>query len=1101
MRPIKISFLFLTLWLLLITPTFSQQQEGSILWISTITPTNPQSSLNLATGITIFNNNIYISGIIDTTFLQLNSVIAGYNSEGNQLFSKSVTDTLLSDIVSSNNIFSNRLFVSGTTLSGFFQQIPYLYFANINPTNGNIGQSYTYNTTSYGSKMYYLAPNNIYVGIDILGQDTNIGYLVLNELAQLQSSYTYQKNNTTEYLFDIKATTEAVYLVGNTYLSGAHSDLLLLKLPLDQTPPTEIAFDYNWLDDFGHSLYITKNQELYVGGYVTISTEPLSLAAIIIKYDKDLKPSWQLLFNLASDTTGYNILPFVSLCDITVDEDSGNIYFVYNELFKNSPPKAHLCKIDKNKNVLLNKEYNNAIFTSIALDSSKYIYTAGGLTTTNIMCVATWKLQKYTPIGYVEGEVTTTDNFPIEGAIVEAYEGSNLVEATTTDQNGRYNLVLSTGTYTLKASSTGFISSFSNEFNVLEGSTKTINFVLERLSFGFLEGYVFDAQSSQPLSKAIVEVYSNQTLVSSATTDSNGYYLFTLDEGNYDIKVYIPLLYQVEISTNIIIYPGQTTTKNFYLKPLPKGILRGLVLSEDEAIPIADANIEVYYELSLISSTTTNESGIYSISLPTGTYVVKTSAYGYSSKTSTATIVENSTTTLNFLLKKLPMATLKGTVLSSYNAEPVVQAKLDFYQNQTHIKTIYTDNSGNYEVVLLTGTYYLEISALGYETKTDTVTLNEGDVITKNFILQKILMGILSGNVTTEQNIPISGAIVEVLNDAQIVISSITTSDNGNYILYLPVGVYNVRVSSTGYITYYSSGVVINSDQTTTLNIKLLTLKKGYISGLILEHNTTEPLNGVNVIFKKSNIFVSSTTTDNSGKYHFELEVGTYTVSVSYPGYLTETKTAFIAENSTTTVNFLLKKLYYIKGKILTSNGQPLSGVILTLTSDSTSYQTVSDINGNYEFKDLLSNNYILTPQKENWYFTPMSYQYSPLSSNKENQNFTAYQQQQQQPSTKVSLPIGEVEVPAKDKIKVVFSNKYLTSQDNIYIVFNSLPFEKYKLKIINLLGEIVYETEKVATKEYEFFEWEPKEISSGSYLIIVEGKNLKAIKKISLVK
>ncbi|HCJ66540.1 MAG TPA: hypothetical protein DHV62_04250, partial [Elusimicrobia bacterium] len=73
----------------------------------------------------------------------------------------------------------------------------------------------------------------------------------------------------------------------------------------------------------------------------------------------------------------------------------------------------------------------------------------------------------------------------------------------------------------------------------------------------------------------------------------------------------------------------------------------------------------------------------------------------------------------------------------------------------------------------------------------------------------------VAGTTTT-----ISGALIEAIQ-ASVTVSSTTTALDGTYSLNLNTGTYTVCASKTGYLTRTSTGVVVNPDQTTTLNFAL----------------------------------------------------------------------------------------------------------------------------------------------------------------------------------------------------------------------------------------------------------------------------------------
>ncbi|OQA91071.1 MAG: Two component regulator propeller [Elusimicrobia bacterium ADurb.Bin231] len=79
---------------------------------------------------------------------------------------------------------------------------------------------------------------------------------------------------------------------------------------------------------------------------------------------------------------------------------------------------------------------------------------------------------------------------------------------------------------------------------------------------------------------------------------------------------------------------------------------------------------------------------------------------------------------------------------------------------------------------------------------------------------------------------------------------------------------------------------------------------------------------------------------------------------------------------------------YYIKGYVKDSGGVAISGVTVNLTGASQGLVTTGS-NGYYEFTNLASGNYTVTPSKTDYSFSPANKSYSPLAANQDNQDFT----------------------------------------------------------------------------------------------------------------
>jgi len=81
--------------------------------------------------------------------------------------------------------------------------------------------------------------------------------------------------------------------------------------------------------------------------------------------------------------------------------------------------------------------------------------------------------------GYIAGKVTSTvDGSALSGCLIEVLQGGIVKSSTTCDTNGNYLIKITTGTYDVKASSTGFNSDTKSNIVVVLNTTTTVNFSL-----------------------------------------------------------------------------------------------------------------------------------------------------------------------------------------------------------------------------------------------------------------------------------------------------------------------------------------------------------------------------------------------------------------------------------------------------------------------------------------------------------------------------------------------------------------------------------------------------------------------------------------------
>lgn len=113
-----------------------------------------------------------------------------------------------------------------------------------------------------------------------------------------------------------------------------------------------------------------------------------------------------------------------------------------------------------------------------------------------------------------------------------------LIEAgnftTGTNTTGEYSLFLQAGTYTIRASRTGYSVKEISDVVITQGQTATLDIDLEPAGSGIVQGIVTDVNSSKPLEATVTVI---DTEISDKTDASTGEYSIRLPEGQYELKV------------------------------------------------------------------------------------------------------------------------------------------------------------------------------------------------------------------------------------------------------------------------------------------------------------------------------------------------------------------------------------------------------------------------------------------------------------------------------------------------------------------------------------------------------------------------------------
>ncbi|RLC45459.1 MAG: hypothetical protein DRH57_07945, partial [Candidatus Cloacimonadota bacterium] len=212
--------------------------------------------------------------------------------------------------------------------------------------------------------------------------------------------------------------------------------------------------------------------------------------------------------------------------------------------------------------------------------------------------------------------------------------------------------------------------------------------------------------------------------------------------------------------------------------------------------------------------------------------------------------------------------------------------------------TVNPDNDGNYQLMLLPGTYDVTASLDGYFSHTiENVEVITGQVTSGiNFILQPNF-GTIEGNVSLEGNYA-NVEDVEITANGQMV----NPDNNGFYQIDLFQGNYDVTVSVDGYYPQTIQSVQVVAGQITSGIDFTLYPEPGTIAGIV-----TLQGNYGNVQDAEINVAGQTLNPDINGYYYIELQPGMYNVSISLEFYESQIiENVSVIPCQTTNVDFSL---------------------------------------------------------------------------------------------------------------------------------------------------------------------------------------------------
>lgn len=231
----------------------------------------------------------------------------------------------------------------------------------------------------------------------------------------------------------------------------------------------------------------------------------------------------------------------------------------------------------------------------------------------------------------------------------------------------------------------------------------------------------------------------------------------------------------------------------------------------------------------------------------------------------------------------------------------------------------------------------------------------------------------ISGRITEGAN-GLAGVSV-ALNGIEALV---TTDADGSYsFTNLPAGLaYAVTPPNTNVFTFTSQNT---NALTSNLTFNLSAQRRTYaISGLITDGEIVLP--GVSVSLNGSQ---AVTTTDSGGNYSFaNLPAGFgYTVTAANSNIFTFTSQSTSALTSNLTFNFIGQRRPYTISGHFTDETSSLAGVSVALIGSPA--VTTTDANGNFTFLNVAAGrNYIVTPTKAHYFFTPATLAVNNLSGN-----------------------------------------------------------------------------------------------------------------------
>lgn len=417
------------------------------------------------------------------------------------------------------------------------------------------------------------------------------------------------------------------------------------------------------------------------------------------------------------------------------------------------------------------------------------------------------------------------------------------------------------------------------------------------------------------------------------------------------------------VATGVDSYSGAAITSNtsvVNVTVLAAATINGTITDAASGLLLPNTTVTLLQGATIIATTTSNTAGFYSFTnLAAGNYTVRAERTNYTTANVNTSVSTGSSRTVNIALQPLT-STITGNVSSG---GPIANATIVLTNSSgTVVATTTTNGAGNYTFTgVIPGSYNLSVTAAGFQSQTAGVTTVANQTSTVNFVLLAN-PGAISGTVRdATTNLPIQGAVVELLTPTGILLSTSVSDVAGFYTFgNLAPGSYQVRALASGYTTAAVSAQVA-SGATTTANL-FLQQNPGAVAGQVRDAVTQLPIVGATVqAIDSQGVVIDAFVTDVNGQYAFNnLLPGSYTFVFTAAGYGSETRGAVVISNQTIILDAELTRIAgTLTGTITDPSTAPIAGAVVTVFLDNIQIASVlTDAAGQYTIPGLAPDQY-----------------------------------------------------------------------------------------------------------------------------------------------
>lgn len=480
----------------------------------------------------------------------------------------------------------------------------------------------------------------------------------------------------------------------------------------------------------------------------------------------------------------------------------------------------------------------------------------------------------------------------VAGRVTDGKSGAALERALVfigcadcrSDENGNYSLDVVAGYRFIFALRHGY-DPYVNLVRVT--AAETLNHDIEMTPFwdtGQVKGFVTDVDSGAPLENVNVAVGSTSIL-----TDAGGYFeLDGIKAGTRNITA--SKTGYTAYTGSVVVQADAATTSNISMTPrIQTGTVSGAVTDSVTEMPVEDATVSIES-----TETSTDADGRYRLAgIETGSRTIKVVKTGYQTYTAQVTVATGTTTCTVALTPVSTSGSVEGTVTDAATGKPLQGAEVTGGSTRCS-----TDESGSYALTgVPAGDCAVTVSKAGYSSTAETVTVNAGATVTKDFALTASQgSGVLQGTVTDSASGKALKGVLVVARGPHG--GEASTDKSGAYrITGLGAGTFSVEATLSGYNSY-STSTAVTSGSTVTLSFTMTaTSNKGTLKGTVTDSSTGAPIAGARITYADR-----SAETDASGYYELAgVQPGNREFTATKSGYEDVNETLKVQPGETVT--------------------------------------------------------------------------------------------------------------------------------------------------------------------------------------------------------